>query len=460
MHDFIKTVFHYFSRAVSPALLGAVIGVAVLALLYAVRRKKEKPLSPAQGAAIVLLFCYLGGLIAITLLMRTNGDSVIQTHLFRAFWEAWNAFALQIWLNPLLNIGMFLPLGVLLPLAAPPFRRWYWTLAAGAGSSLVIETLQYLLQRGSADVDDLFCNTLGAMLGYCLCMVVVSLAEKKWKIAGACAVLPVLSAAALAGVFVVYQLQPYGNLADAPCFAADTRNVEWVIECELSGEPGPAGVYWAEPFTKESCDEFALAFARREGVDITDPFFDIDYYDNTAYYSDHRTFCIIVDYNDRSYNYSNYRVEFGTPAGELAEPELRAALEDLGIGVPENAEYISEGEGCYAFRANRIEADGTLTDGELRCWVTESGVIARVENELSVSTRHGDAAVISQQEACDRLRRGLFSYGAWFEYYAPETVRVTSCRLQYIIDSKGFRQPVYVFELAELGSVFVPALAG
>lgn len=461
MHSFISLIYYVFKEAVAPALVGAVIGGAVLIPLWLKRRREGADFPLLQGAAVVLLFCYLGGLTAVTVLHRTAGVSWVQTHLFRAFWEAWNAFTLQIWLNPLLNTAMFVPLGVLLPLAARPFRKWYWTLAAGAGGSLVVETLQYILQRGAADVDDLFCNTLGTMLGYCLCMLAVCLREKRWKPAGACAVLPVLSAAFLAGVFLAYQLRPYGNLADAPAFAADTSGTKWVLECDLSDEPGPAGVYWAEPFTKESCDEFAFAFAQRLGVDVEDHYFDTDYYDNTAYYSNHRTFSLIVDYNDRSYRYDASSEGFSVDdAGTATEEELRAALRELGIDVPEAAQFFDLGRSAYAFRADRIESDGTLTDGELECWVKKDGTIYRVDNALTTSTLHGDAAVISEMEAYNRLCAGRFSAAEAFEFFAPEEVHVTSCTLQYLIDTKGFRQPVYVFDMREFDPVFVPALAG
>ena len=453
MHSFISLLYYIFKEAVAPALVGALMGEIVLIPLWRKRRREGAPFPLLQGTAIVLLFCYLGGLAAVTLLHRTTGVSWVQTHLFRAFGEAWNAFTLQVWLNPLLNIGMFVPLGVLLPLTVRPFRKWYWTLAAGAGGSLAIETLQYILQRGSADVDDLFCNTLGAMLGYCLCMLVVCLKEKRWKRAGACAALPALSAAVLAGVFITYQLQPYGNLADASAFAADTRGTAWVLECELSDQPGPSGVYWAEPFTKESCDEFALAFAKRRGVDIEGVYFDTEYYDNTAYYSDHSTFCIIVDYNDRSYRYSDYRVHpdlrYGSEKGTATEPELRAALEELGIDVPGTAEFIDEGRGRYVFRAGRVVEGDILIDGELVCEVAKGGVLYEVDNALTASTLHSEAAVISERAAYERLRAGRFSAADMFDYYAPEDIHVTSCELQYRIDSKGFRQPVYYFTLSD-----------
>ena len=402
----------------------------------------------------------------------------IQLRPFLAFWEAWNVFALQAWLNPLLNIAMFLPLGVLLPLSVKRFQRWYWMLAAGAGASFLIETLQYTLGRGQADVDDLICNTLGAMLGYCLCMLVVSLKGKRWKCAGAYTVLPVLSIAVLAGVGLAYRLQPYGNLVDAPIYAANTKGVEWVKECVLSDEPGPSGVYWAEPFTKKSCDAFAVEFIERLGVeaDLGSPDVDVNYYDNIAAYSDHSTYSLWVSYKDRSYHYTDYRVDNDLrhieKGGTGTERELRSALEKLGIDVPGAASFVvvNREKGEYAFRAESVMEGGVLTDGELSCRAAEDGVLFRVDNALSVSTLQGNASVISPKEAYNRLCAGRFSWRdvPMFDELSPKRVRVTACDLQYLTDSKGFRQPVYSFTLsddrdAERGgsgwSTFVPALA-
>ena len=128
----------------------------LLFILNRRRRRDGTAFPKGQAAAVLLLLCYLGGLIAITFMNRMDGMQMgFQLYPLLAFREAWNAVTLQTWLNPLLNIAMFVPLGVLLPLAGTAFRRWYWALAAGAGTSLGIEVLQYLLGRGQADVDDL-----------------------------------------------------------------------------------------------------------------------------------------------------------------------------------------------------------------------------------------------------------------------------------------------------------------
>ena len=458
MYDFIRTVFYEFRQAIPLAAIGLVIGAAILVVLNRKHLRNGKRFSKVQAAAALLLLCYLGGLVAVTFMNRMDGMRMgVQLYPLLAFREAWNAFTLQTWLNPLLNIAMFIPLGVLLPLTGKAFRRWYWMLMAGAGLSFTVEMLQYLLGRGQADIDDLICNTLGAMLGYCVCLFFVSLIKKRWRLVGRYAAFPCLFGAALAGVFLVYHVQPYGNLADAPIYAANTKGVEWVQACELSDEPGPAGVYWAEPFTKEGCDDFAVEFLERQGAEIDPDMTDIFYYDTIAFYSDHHTYSLTVNYKDRSYEYTDYRVDgelrFSEKDGKITEEDLRAAVEQLGIQIPAAAEFsvVNEERGTYAFTANSVIVGDQLIDGELTCRVAEGGLLYEVENGLSVSECYGDAAVISSQEAYEKLCAGCFSWRdvPAFNYLAPQKLRVISCTLGYITDSKGFRQPVYYFTISD-----------
>ncbi|MBE7099132.1 VanZ family protein [Bacillus cereus] len=67
----------------------------------------------------------------------------------------------------LLNIVLFMPLGFLLPTIWPQFRKMKNTVCAGFLFSLAIE-LNQLLNNRITDIDDLFTNTLGAIIGYVL----------------------------------------------------------------------------------------------------------------------------------------------------------------------------------------------------------------------------------------------------------------------------------------------------
>lgn len=65
-----------------------------------------------------------------------------------------------------LNILLFTPLGYILPLACKQTRRFWIVIVVGILSSLLIEAIQLITYRRWFDVDDIFLNTLGALIGY------------------------------------------------------------------------------------------------------------------------------------------------------------------------------------------------------------------------------------------------------------------------------------------------------
>ena len=64
-----------------------------------------------------------------------------------------------------MNAVVFIPVGFLLSVG---FKNlpWWMVLLIGCCLSLSIETMQFLLMRGFAEVDDVMHNTLGCMIGY------------------------------------------------------------------------------------------------------------------------------------------------------------------------------------------------------------------------------------------------------------------------------------------------------
>ena len=65
----------------------------------------------------------------------------------------------------LLNIGMFIPYGVLLPLNFHAMRRFHRTAGTVLFTTVAIETVQYFMGR-SADIDDVIMNLFGGIAGY------------------------------------------------------------------------------------------------------------------------------------------------------------------------------------------------------------------------------------------------------------------------------------------------------
>lgn len=67
--------------------------------------------------------------------------------------------------NCLLNVALFVPLGLFLPALWKRYRKGKRTVLFGFGLSLAIELLQVLTLRAT-DVNDLLANTLGTALGF------------------------------------------------------------------------------------------------------------------------------------------------------------------------------------------------------------------------------------------------------------------------------------------------------
>ncbi len=65
----------------------------------------------------------------------------------------------------LMNIMMFVPLGMFLPAVFSILRRWRRTVCLIGLFVLCIETMQYFIGR-SADIDDFIMNTVGGWIGY------------------------------------------------------------------------------------------------------------------------------------------------------------------------------------------------------------------------------------------------------------------------------------------------------
>lgn len=64
------------------------------------------------------------------------------------------------------NVGMFLPLGLLLPALFRRQRRYGVFFLTVAGSIAIVEVLQLFTTLGTLDVDDLILNVIGASLAF------------------------------------------------------------------------------------------------------------------------------------------------------------------------------------------------------------------------------------------------------------------------------------------------------
>ena len=157
-------VLNFLINQIMPGVIPAVV-LAIIVLVVCLARRSTL----AKIVYWTILAAYVGFVIGETILnpssvpgpysRRVNlvpfRDLIYYTSR-RLSWYFWQA---------LLNVVLFLPYGVFLKIG----RRKIWVSALiGFGSSLLIEAVEYVANRGVFDVDDLILNTLGTVIGYLL----------------------------------------------------------------------------------------------------------------------------------------------------------------------------------------------------------------------------------------------------------------------------------------------------
>ena len=73
------------------------------------------------------------------------------------------------------NIVIFMPFGFLVPILGRKKRNFWFTSLLSFALSLAVECIQLVTRTGCFDVDDIFLNTIGGMLGY----LVYALVQRK-----------------------------------------------------------------------------------------------------------------------------------------------------------------------------------------------------------------------------------------------------------------------------------------
>ncbi len=155
---------------------GLVVGIiAVIILCVMNKRRVKKQKKPLAVAAIVSYFMYVAIMLIITFLSRENGSSNgIDLELFSTWGinDRNNAYVIE-------NILLFIPYGFVSVWVFASMRSLFTCTLLGLVSSLGIEYLQMMTERGHFQIDDIITNTIGTILGYFIFKCVWAIGRKR-----------------------------------------------------------------------------------------------------------------------------------------------------------------------------------------------------------------------------------------------------------------------------------------
>ncbi len=84
-------------------------------------------------------------------------------------------------INVMGNIAAFVPMGFLPPIVFNRLKRFGRVLALTFISTVMVETLQFILKAGAGDIDDIILNLAGGAAGYLLYLLADTVLRKLFK---------------------------------------------------------------------------------------------------------------------------------------------------------------------------------------------------------------------------------------------------------------------------------------
>lgn len=167
-----------------PVIIIIGIEFLLIALYYFVYYKKQpserKKLSITKMMLGALFIGYIVFVCELTIIGRGSSHFLeMNLQPFSGYIDAWKKYSLRDLQNCIFNILMFVPLGIFLPLLFSKFKAFKRLFLVVVCATLSIETYQTLTGAGIFELDDLFNNSLGGVIGYQLYRLGASIVHHK-----------------------------------------------------------------------------------------------------------------------------------------------------------------------------------------------------------------------------------------------------------------------------------------
>lgn len=169
-------LWYIYVQPISRILFCMVLALVLWAVAGWGAAKRQKWARVWRALNLCLLSLTVAAALYVTLAREPSAERSVMLIPFYSFIAAFEQP--EHYRMLLMNTFLFLPLGLTfanaLPSSMPMKKRFLITVSGGLLLSLLIECLQFAFCLGTAQVDDLLFNTLGAVLGVC------SLSGRRW----------------------------------------------------------------------------------------------------------------------------------------------------------------------------------------------------------------------------------------------------------------------------------------
>lgn len=154
---------------------GMSLGLVVLVVWILYERITKKKQNRQKHLLLYLIAVYVTVLLMMTLFSREPGSRQgVELRLFATV-----GTSVEGWAYFVENIMLFIPYGLLFPLASSWFQKGWNCILGGLFSSIALETIQLRTEMGFCQLDDVVTNTAGAAAGWILYSITVYFLNQK-----------------------------------------------------------------------------------------------------------------------------------------------------------------------------------------------------------------------------------------------------------------------------------------
>ncbi len=249
---------------------------------------------------------------------------------------------------------------------------------------------------------------------------------------------------AFSSIYIVYQIQPYGNLLIS-YDNQDAKNINVTVNYEPQSN-NDFYVYSVKSFTLEDARNLASAFFSKVNDDVD---FELESKEDNMYFIDSLDgkFHFSMELDSGMYNFHNsdyFQVDSEKPNTAYSEEQVRNMLNDFSIVLPKDCDFkIDDGIG-YEFYSNMKTSNENVSYGTMYCTMFSNNILGRVDNRMVNLNEYDKVIAKSLNEAVEQIRKGNFN----FDDKIPNNsdIVIENCETIYLCDSKKYYQPVYKFE--------------
>lgn len=444
-----------------PWIIVALIFFVISIFAYLICQRRKGPLQHQKISStfiLLLLFCWLIIVFGITTLSRAaNYKSMINIHMFSGYINAWNKWSLSEFQLIIFNIIMFIPLGLLLPLYNDKFKRFIPTLLVSLGITLGIECIQLVTNMGIFELDDIFHNTLGGVIGFFLISGILDCIEHKkfvLKSVLKAIAIPMTICIIFLIALTIYSTKELGNMPILPAEKQNMKGITVNLETDLSEKASSVALY------KNKCanniengkriadiliNEYQLTREGKIYIDGINRLF--EFKDSTG-----QKYMLTYVLPDGTWTFTNLSNPEERKVSSSDEKYQKQSLEKWmkkNNILPNNVKYSLQEKKYLRWDVKTPNSIKTYSknfgEGLIMVTPSEKNIPSSIFYSIIENTYIKNIDIISPKQAYEKIKNGDFDVYPGFN--KGDTLNIKSVDISYVYDTKGYYQPVYQFKV-------------